>query len=115
VLKNLSNLLALAGDWVFFRRVYGGAVWGCVGLMVLSALAGGATDTRFSAAGYAWQLANCVATSGCAGVRSGEGWGSNGRDAGWADRGQGGERHVLCLRHDSLCHCGCPSWLVHWP
>ncbi len=64
VLKNLSNLLAILGDYVFFGKTYGSAVWGCIGLMILSATAGGLTDLHFTAAGYAWQLVNCVFTSG---------------------------------------------------
>ncbi len=63
VLKNLSNLLALAGDFVFFGRTYPPVVWVCIALMIGSAAAGGATDVHFNAVGYAWQLINCVFTS----------------------------------------------------
>jgi hypothetical protein len=65
VLKNLSNLLAILGDWYFFQRTYGWGVWGALGLMVVSAVAGGVTDARFSWPGYTWQLLNCCFTSGC--------------------------------------------------
>lgn len=63
VLKNLSNLLTIIGDYVFFGRTYGLPVWACIFLMLLSAAAGGLTDIRFSWAGYMWQLVNCVFTS----------------------------------------------------
>lgn len=40
VLKNLSNLFTILGDYAFFQRTYGGGVWACLGLMALSALCG---------------------------------------------------------------------------
>jgi GDP-mannose transporter len=64
VLKNLSNLLTIIGDLVFFGRTYSLPVWGSVFLMLASAAAGGMTDLRFTWAGYTWQLINCVFTSG---------------------------------------------------
>ncbi len=38
-------------------------VWGCLFLMILSALLGGVTDAQFSMRGYAWQLVNCCFTA----------------------------------------------------
>jgi GDP-mannose transporter len=67
VLKNLTNLLALTGDYVLFGRTYGGAVWASMGLMIVSAVLGGVTDARFSAEGYFWQLLNCVFSAGWVG------------------------------------------------
>ena len=63
VLKNLTNLFTLCGDYLLFGRVYGRGVWATLALMALSALCGAATDLGFSAAGYAWQIANCAFTS----------------------------------------------------
>lgn len=40
VLKNLSNLFTILGDYAFFGRTYGLGVWACLGLMALSALCG---------------------------------------------------------------------------
>ena len=63
VLKNLTNLFTLCGDYMLFGRVYGRGVWATLALMALSAVCGAATDLGFSAAGYAWQIANCAFTS----------------------------------------------------
>ena len=63
VLKNLTNLFTLCGDFLLFGRVYGRGVWATLALMALSAVCGAATDLGFSAAGYAWQIANCAFTS----------------------------------------------------
>jgi GDP-mannose transporter len=63
VLKNLTNLFTIAGDYWLYGRVYGRRVWATLGLMAASALCGAATDLAFSARGYAWQLANCAATA----------------------------------------------------
>lgn len=64
VLKNLTNVFTIAGDYFFFGRVHGRAVWATLALMAASALCGAATDLAFSARGYAWQLVNCAATAG---------------------------------------------------
>lgn len=40
VLKNLTNIFTLGGDYYFYGRVYNWGVWGCMGLMILSALCG---------------------------------------------------------------------------
>jgi len=63
VLKNLTNLFTICGDFFLFGRVYGRRVWMTLALMALSALCGAATDLEFSAAGYSWQIANCAFTS----------------------------------------------------
>lgn len=64
VLKNLTNLLTIGGDWWLHGRTYGGPVWATLALMTASALCGAATDLAFSARGYAWQLVNCAFTAG---------------------------------------------------
>ncbi|PSC75907.1 GDP-mannose transporter GONST1-like [Micractinium conductrix] len=63
VLKNLSNLFTLCGDYYFFGRTYKANVWACVALMMLSAICGGITDLSFDATGYCWQIVNCVFNS----------------------------------------------------
>jgi len=66
VLKNLSNLFIICGDYIFFARTYSWHVWVCLVLMAASVVAGGATDAHFSWQGYAWQMANNVFTAGYA-------------------------------------------------
>lgn len=56
MLKNLTNLFTLCGDYLLYGRTYRLNVWGCVALMMLSALCGAITDLSFSAAGYFWQV-----------------------------------------------------------
>eukprot|EP00878_Enallax_costatus_P027595 GHUV01029727.1.p1 GENE.GHUV01029727.1~~GHUV01029727.1.p1 ORF type:complete len:378 (+),score=84.17 GHUV01029727.1:231-1364(+) len=66
VLKNLSNLLIIVGDFVFFQRTYTWHVWVCLLFMVLSVFTGSMTDINFSWRGYAWQMVNNVFTAGYA-------------------------------------------------
>ena len=63
MLKNLTSIFVVAGDWYFYGRTYNLAVWGCVGLMLLSAICGGITDLSFDANGYLWQIVNCGFTA----------------------------------------------------
>lgn len=63
VLKNLTNLFTIGGDYFFYGRSYGTAIWVCMGLMLLSALCGAFTDLTFNATGYFWQLVNCAFTA----------------------------------------------------
>lgn len=63
VLKNLTNIFTLGGDRLFYGRTYKLNVWGCVALMLLSAVSGAATDLSFSAVGYFWQILNCLFTA----------------------------------------------------
>lgn len=60
VLKNLTNLFTLGGDYALYGRTYKANVWACVGLMLLSAICGGATDLSFNAVGYGWQVCFAV-------------------------------------------------------
>ena len=48
VLKNLTNLFTIGGDYVYFGKVYGSGVWLTLALMTLSAICGAATDLAFS-------------------------------------------------------------------
>lgn len=63
VLKNLTNIFTMAGDYVFYGRVYNWGVWSCMVLMVVSALCGAATDLTFDLRGYFWQMMNCGFTA----------------------------------------------------
>lgn len=63
VLKNLTNLFVIAGDYGFYNKTYGGAVWLTLALMMVSAVCSAATDLAFNLPGYLWQLVNCVFTA----------------------------------------------------
>ena len=63
VLKNLTNLFVIGGDYFFYQKTYGGAVWLTLALMGASAVCGAATDLAFSLTGYLWQLVNCFFTA----------------------------------------------------
>ena len=63
VLKNLTNLLTICGEYLVFGRTYGVGVWSCLALMTLSAVSGAATDLSFSFTGYTWQILNCVSAA----------------------------------------------------
>lgn len=63
VLKNLTNLFVITGDYFFYNKTYGSAVWLTLGLMMASAVCGAATDLAFNLYGYVWQLVNCVFTA----------------------------------------------------
>lgn len=63
VLKNVTNLFTIIGDWWLYGRVYNAGVWVALLLMTLSAICGAATDLAFSASGYTWQMVNCLFTA----------------------------------------------------
>ena len=63
VLKNLTNIFTIGGDFYFYGRVYPLGIWACMGLMLLSAFCGAATDLAFSPSGYFWQMVNCAFTA----------------------------------------------------
>ena len=63
VLKNLTNLLTICGEYVVFGRMYGIGVWSCLALMTISAISGAYTDLSFTRSGYMWQIGNCVFTA----------------------------------------------------
>ena len=63
VLKNLTNLFTIGGDYYFYGRSYGAAIWACMGLMLVSAICGAFTDLSFNGAGYFWQMVNCGFTA----------------------------------------------------
>ncbi|KIY98159.1 GDP-mannose transporter [Monoraphidium neglectum] len=63
LLKNLTNIFIIAGDYVMMGRTYTWHVYACLLLMLATAAGGAATDAAFSPAGYAWQLLNCLLTA----------------------------------------------------
>lgn len=63
VLKNLTNLFTICGDYFLFKKVYNRYVWCTLALMIVSAVCGSITDLAFSARGYIWQLVNCAMTA----------------------------------------------------
>eukprot|EP00899_Mesostigma_viride_P006138 jgi/Mesvir1/15525/Mv03177-RA.1 len=63
ILKNLTNILVAVGDIIVFKKRQSRSVWWTLALLVVSAIAGGATDLAFSSVGYAWQLGNCAITA----------------------------------------------------
>ncbi|KAL0031731.1 hypothetical protein WJX79_003715 [Trebouxia sp. C0005] len=63
VLKNLTNLFVIGGDYFFYGKSYGSAVWLTLALMMTSAVCGAATDLAFNLTGYLWQLVNCFFTA----------------------------------------------------
>ena len=63
VLKNLTNLITIGGDYIFYGRVYSVGVWICILLMLVSAFCGALTDLTFDARGYFWQIVNCFITA----------------------------------------------------
>lgn len=63
VLKNLSNVLIIAGDAYLFGKSYTWHVYACLGVMIFSAILGAWSDVSFNVEGYAWQLLNCIFTA----------------------------------------------------
>lgn len=63
IMKNLTNILTISGDYFFFGRTYNLYVWLSLGLITASALVGAKTDLDFTAWGYTAQLLNCAFTA----------------------------------------------------
>ncbi len=63
VWKNLSNFVTAMGDVFIFKKSYPWPVWLTLCMMLVSAVVGASTDSRFTWLGYGWQLANCLFTS----------------------------------------------------
>ncbi len=63
VWKNVSNFITASCDVIIFKKSYSIEIWGCLCLMLVSAVSGAATDVNFSWGGYSWQIANCIFTS----------------------------------------------------
>lgn len=64
IMKNLTNLLTISGDYFFYGRTYNLYVWLSLSLIMGSALVGASTDLAFSWWGYTAQILNCVFTAG---------------------------------------------------
>jgi GDP-mannose transporter len=63
IMKNLTNILTISGDYVMYGRTYNAFVWLSLLLITGSALVGAKTDLGFSWWGYTAQLLNCVFTA----------------------------------------------------
>lgn len=48
VLKNMTNLFTICGDYMLYGKTYGAGVWLTLALMTVSAVCGAATDLAFS-------------------------------------------------------------------
>ena len=63
IMKNLSNLITITGDYFMFGRTYNIYVWLSLVLISASAVVGAKTDVQFTWWGYGAQLLNCVFTA----------------------------------------------------
>ncbi|KAM0021186.1 putative sugar phosphate transporter domain-containing protein [Helianthus debilis subsp. tardiflorus] len=63
ILKNMTNILTAVGELYVFRKRQNQKVWTAMFFMIISAVSGGVTDLSFDAAGYTWQLVNCILTA----------------------------------------------------
>eukprot|EP00892_Ulva_mutabilis_P005877 jgi/Ulvmu1/3661/UM017_0075.1 len=64
IMKNLTNLLTISGDYFMYGRTYNVYVWLSLSLIMGSALVGASTDLAFTWWGYTAQILNCVFTAG---------------------------------------------------
>lgn len=64
VLKNLTGLLVITGEFFLSNTRYSTGVWITLLLMIISAFCSAATDLSFSWTGYAWQFSNNLFTAG---------------------------------------------------
>ena len=64
IMKNMTNLLTISGDYLLYGRTYNLYVWMSLGMITGSALVGASTDLSFTWWGYTAQLLNCVFTAG---------------------------------------------------
>lgn len=64
IMKNLTNLLTISGDYFMYGRTYNLYVWLSLSLIMGSALVGASTDLAFTWWGYTAQILNCVFTAG---------------------------------------------------
>lgn len=64
VFKQLANLLTAMGEWYLFGKTVTNGVLLAFGVMIFGTILATANDLEFSLAGYCWQMANCVSTSG---------------------------------------------------
>lgn len=64
ITKNLSNLLTVAGECIFFGESISALVIISVLVMAVGSIMAGLNDLEFSVIGYFWMAVNCVFTSG---------------------------------------------------
>lgn len=63
IMKNLTNVITISGDYLLYGRTYNAYVWLSLLLISGSAVVGAKTDLDFTAWGYAAQIANCIFTA----------------------------------------------------
>lgn len=63
LLKNLTNIFIIGGDYMIMKRTYTWHVYACLFIMLATAMGGAVSDAAFSAAGYSWQMLNCLLTA----------------------------------------------------
>lgn len=63
VIKNLTNLITVFGDWYLFGERVTYATIACILFMTFGAVMAGHNDLEFNWYGYCWMAVNCVCTS----------------------------------------------------
>lgn len=64
IMKSLTNLLTISGDYFLYGRTYNVYVWLSLLVITASAIVGAKTDVDFRWLAYAAQLSNCAFTAG---------------------------------------------------
>eukprot|EP01138_Halocafeteria_seosinensis_P003896 gb/GECG01003982.1/.p1 GENE.gb/GECG01003982.1/~~gb/GECG01003982.1/.p1 ORF type:complete len:349 (+),score=14.75 gb/GECG01003982.1/:1-1047(+) len=63
IFKNITNLIVLYGEWLFFKEKCDSQVVASLCVVVIGAVLAGWTDIHFTVTGYAWMLLNCLMTA----------------------------------------------------
>jgi GDP-mannose transporter len=63
IMKNLTNVFTVIGDYVFFNQSPSWFTAFAIILMTVGAIMAGANDIQFSFIGYFWMVSNCLLTS----------------------------------------------------
>jgi GDP-mannose transporter len=63
IMKNLTNVFTVFGDFVFFHQTPTWSTAFSIILMTFGAIMAGANDLQFSWIGYVWMVMNCLLTS----------------------------------------------------
>jgi GDP-mannose transporter len=64
IMKSLTNLLTISGDYFLYGRTYNIYVWLSLFVITASAIVGAKTDLDFRGWAYVAQLSNCAFTAG---------------------------------------------------